>query len=75
MEHQLNGIPDSATTKKVSDETANSLTIGYLEEYTEYLIRVAAYNQAGTSVYSSAILGITRETGMGLYWASGIENH
>ena len=50
-------------TTEVRNENANSYTFTNLEEWTEYNVRVAAFNQVGTSAYSSVATDRTIESG------------
>ena len=53
-----------AKTTEVRNENANSYTYIGLEEWTEYNVRVAAFNQVGTSAYSNIATDRTIESGM-----------
>ena len=48
---------------EVRNENANSYTFTNLEEWTEYDVRVAAFNQVGTSAYSTVATDRTIESG------------
>ena len=58
------GIEEEFTkAMEVRNENANSYTFANLEEWTEYDVRVAAFNQVGTSVYSNVATDRTIESG------------
>lgn len=59
-----NGATDAWKTALVGDENANSHVLSGLEEWTEYSIRVAAYNKVGHSEDSPVVTDSTREAGM-----------
>ncbi len=55
--------PEFTRTQEVNNENANSYTFGGLEEWTEYNVRVAAFNKVGTSAYSDVATERTIESG------------
>lgn len=50
-------------TVLVADENANSYVLSGLQEFTQYDVKVAAYNKVGHSPYSPVTSDTTRESG------------
>ena len=64
MEHRLAGVVGSLyTAKTVGSPTAIQLSIDGLVMFTEYAIRVQAYNDAGGGPFSTPIRVVTGEAG------------
>ena len=57
-----NEVNDSKSVS-IMDENANSYTIGGLDEWTEYEVRVQALNAMGYSPYSEVVRDRTWESG------------
>ena len=54
---------DFTEVMRVRNENANSYTFIGLEEWTEYDVRVAAFNEVGTSAFSTIATDRTIESG------------
>ena len=63
IQYKSGAEEDFAKAMEVRNENANSYTFTNLEEWTEYDVRVAAFNQVGTSAYSSVATDRTIESG------------
>ena len=55
--------PSSALAQVVSDRLERELTIEELEEWTEYELRMQAFNAIGAGPWSELVRGRTRESG------------
>ncbi len=65
IQYKSSGETSFDKTTRITNENANSHTYTNLEEWTEYNVRVAAFNQVGTSAYSSVASDRTIESGTG----------
>lgn len=52
-----------ASTKMVNDRLEREITLEGLEEWTEYLFQIQAFNSIGPGPWSEPVKGRTRESG------------
>ena len=64
LRYQQHGVADSNQSLVINDENAVAFLLMGLQEWTEYDIRLAAFNRVGRSNFTEAVVARTRESGL-----------